>query len=483
MRFLPRSQDILFITIFVAVLLLGPVILNIDGDLPRHILTGKLILESKAVPTTEPFAYPYQGKPFTSHSHDWISDSIFYSIYQLAGLSGLAILSALLLATTFSILYSHLIKSANFRLPTLFLVIWGAAATSLNWAVRPFLFSMFFLSIWLIWLDRLSRAEKVNFWYFPSLMVLWSNMHGEFIAGFLALFAYGTGWIWDFLFDRKQMNKDTGKNLLIVTLLSLTASLINPAGIAPWKTIFGFVNNSYLMSRMYEARQPDFSQPEFMVLLGLLTFSIFLLATKKQKLSTAQAILLAGFSGMTLIAGRNVHLYGLVAPFVLIGVIEKENLPGILHRLEDTLYQIEIKLKGIVWPLLVIIVCILMIYISPIGKIYKFSDKMFPIQATEWLIENPQPGNLFNDLNWGGYLAFHLWPEQKIFVDSMADTSGELTQEYESVITLAPTWKEILSKYQVQWIVIPPSSNLAHALVQDGWNTLYKDRTAIILAK
>jgi hypothetical protein len=483
MRFLPRIQDILFITIFVAVLLLGPVMLNIDGDLPRHLLTGKLILESKAVPATEPFAYPYQGNPFTSHSHDWISDSVFYLTYQLGGLAGLALFSAFLLATTFSFLYSHSIKSKNLRLPTLFLVIWGAAATSLNWVVRPFLFSMFFLSIWLIWLDRLNRAEKIHLWYFPSLMVLWSNMHGEFIAGFLALFAYGAGWIWDFLFNRKQENKDTGKNLLIVTLLSFAASLINPAGIAPWKTMFGFVNNSYLMSRMYEAQQPDFSQPEFMVLLGLLAFSIFLLAIKKQKLSTGQAILLAGFSGMTLIAGRNVHLYGIVAPFVLIGVIEKENLPGILRRLEDTLYQIEIKLKGILWPLLVLIVCTLIIYTTPMGQFYKFSDKMFPVQATEWLIENPQTGNLFNDLNWGGYLVFHLWPEQKIFVDSMADTSGELTQEYESVITLAPTWKEILSKYKVQRVVIQPSSNLANALVQEGWNTLYKDQTAIILEK
>jgi hypothetical protein len=483
MHLLPRLQDILFITIFVAVLLLGPVMLNLDGDLPRHLLTGRLILESRSIPTTEPFAYPYQGKPFTSHSHDWISDSIFFLVYRLAGLAGLAILSAFLLATTFSILYSYSIKSTNLRLATLFLVVWGAAATSLNWVVRPFLFSMLFLSTWLIWLDRLNRAEKGNLWCFPVLMMLWSNMHGEFIAGFLALFAYGAGWVWNFLFDREQADKITGKNLLIVTLSSFIASLINPTGIAPWKTMFGFVNNSYLMSRMYEARQPDFSNPEFMVLLGLLAFSIFLLGIQKQKISTAQAILLAGFSGMTLIAGRNVHLYGLVAPFVLTSTIEKKNMPGILRRLENTLFQIETKIKGIVWPLLVFIVCTLIIYTTPIGQIYKFSDKMFPIQATEWLQENPQSGNIFNDLNWGSYLAFHLWPEQNIFVDSMADTTGELTREYESVITLAPTWKDIFSNYQVNWVIIPPDSQLAYALEQEGWNTLYEDQIAVILRK
>ena len=108
---------------------------------------------------------------------------------------------------------------------------------------------------------------------------------------------------------------------------------------------------------------------------------------------------------------------------------------------------------------------------------------MFPIQATEWLLENPQSGRLFNELNWGGYIAFHLWPEQKVFVDSMADTTGELTHEYESVITLTPQRNAILTKYQIEWAVIQTDSPLAKALEQEGWIILYQDQTAIILRK
>ena len=480
---LPRLQDILFISIFIAALLIGPLMLNMDGDLPRHLLTGKLILETKSIPVTEPFAYPYQNKPFVSHAHDWISDSLFYLLYRSTGLTVLVFLSALLLATTFFILYSYTIKQTNLRLPILFLVIWGAAATSLNWITRPYLFSMLLLALWLIWLDELNHNKKIQLWRFPLLMLLWSNMHGEFIAGFLALFAYGAGWVWDFLFAKEHTNKKTGKNILIVTALSFFASLLNPAGIAPWKTMFGFVNNSYLMSRMYEARQPDFSQPEFMVLLGLLAFSIFFLAIKKQRLSTGDAILLAGFSGMSLIAGRNIHLYGIVAPFVLARAIEKDNLPRALLRFEDNLSKIETNLKGVVWPVLAFALCTISVYTTPLGQIYKFDDKMFPIQATEWLLENPQSGRLFNELNWGGYIAFHLWPEQKVFVDSMADTTGELTHEYESVITLTPQRNAILTKYQIEWAIIQTDSPLAKALEQEGWIILYQDQTAIILRK
>ena len=244
---LPRLQDILFISIFVAALLMGPLMLNLDGDLPRHILTGKLVTETKTIPSSEPFAYPYQGKPFTSHAHDWITDSIFYLIYKFSGLTGLAILSALLLASTFTLLYAYVSKQTGLRLPTLFLVIWGAGVTSLNWVTRPFLFSMLFLAIWLIWLDKLNKSEKIKIWYFPAVMLLWANMHGEFITGFLVLLAYGGGWTWDFLFNRPLAQKRTGFNILLASALSFLASLLNPAGLAPWKTMLGFVGNSYLM--------------------------------------------------------------------------------------------------------------------------------------------------------------------------------------------------------------------------------------------
>jgi hypothetical protein len=479
--FLPRLQDVLFVAVFIAAMLLGPRMLNMDGDLPRHILTGKFIVETKTVPMTEPFAYPYQGKPYVSH--EWLTDIVFYLIYKSTGLTGIAILSALLLSITFFLLYAYISRQFKLPLTTLFLVLWGAAVTSLNWITRPHLVSMLFLIVWLIWLDKLSREEKIKLWYFPLLMVLWSNMHGEFIAGILAMLAYLAGWIWDYTFNKDLTKKSVGENLVIASGLSFLACLINPAGFGPWKILLGFVNNRYLMSRMYEARPPDFYQPGFMVLFGLLMFSIFLLAIKKNKIPTSQAFLLAGFSAMSLIAGRNAHLYGLVAPFVLAGVFDEENRNGLLQRIESSIIRTEQNIRGIGWPLVTIVVCALIVSRESAQKFYKFDPTMFPVQATNWLLTHPQSGKMFNDLNWGGYLALHLWPEQSVFVDSMADTTGELTGEYEGVLTLTPTWKDILSNYQVDWAVIQTSSQLHNAMEREGWKILYKDQVATILRK
>ncbi len=459
--------------------------LNLDGDFPRHLLTGKYILENRTIPTTELFIHPYLGRHNTSHSSEWLSDVIFYTTYLYTGLAGVVALSALLIASTFTLLFNKLSTRLNLRIPVLMIVAWGAAATSLNWVTRPHLISMFLLAIWIILADDLRRGEKILLWYFPTFMLLWSNLHGEFIAGILVLLAYSVGWTMDYLLDRTSTNLSVGKNIWLALFLSMLASLINPGGIGPWAGILGFVNNQYLMSRMLEANTPNFQSPEMRVLLGLLAFSIFLLAIKKEKLSAAQGLLLAGFSTMSLMAVRNIHLYGIVAPFVLAEtLIETKNI-HLINRLELTLQNVEGAIKGILWPTVTVVILSIFVITNSFAQIfYQFTPSMFPVQAVEWLEKNPQQGKMFNNLNWGGYLALHLWPEQLTFIDSMADVTGEATRQYETVITLANNWQNIFEQHNIEWAIIEHDSILAKELeVKQHWHVLYEDNTSIILHK
>lgn len=479
---IPRTRDVLFCAIFAAVAALGPLMLNLDGDLPRHLLTGRYILQTGSVPTTEPFAYPYAGKTYVSH--EWLADVAFQLTYQSLGLPGLIALSGILLASTFSLLYWHTSSRLELRLPVLALFVWGAAATSLNWAVRPHLISMLLLAIWLILADMLNRGKSVPVWVFFAYMALWSNLHGEFIAGVLVLMAYTAGWTIEYFFDRSGADRRTGGRLWLALFLSALASMINPAGIRPWFTIFGFVNNRYLMSRMAEANPPDFSRPEFLVLLSLLGFSIILPAISPSRLKPGQAFLLAGFSAMSLLAARNIHLYGVVAPFVLSESLRGWNFPKSLSGPEHTLARVEGNSKSIVWPVLVTFALGGIILFGAPRTAYVFSPTVFPTHAVAWLESHPQQGRMFNDLNWGGYIALHLWPDHRVFADSMADTSGELTRHYEIVITRADGWEALLEHYEVSWVIVPNDSPLAVALAADpAWKIHYADSTAVVMSR
>lgn len=482
-KLLPRIQDIFFIALFFSVLVLGNRMLNLDGDLPRHLLMGQQILQTKNVPTAELFIHPYLGRHYVTH--EWLADVIFFGIYSFVGLKGIVLFSAIALATTFFLIYQYVSKRFQNKLGAFVLVAWGALATSLNWATRPHLFSMLFLAIWLILADKLRRGEKISIWIFPAFMVLWSNTHGVFIAGILVLFAYSVGWVVDILLDKNNINIEVGKKLWLALVLSVLASLLNPGGSGSWQSILGFVNNQYLMSRMLEANPPNFQMPEMRVLLGLIVISIFLLATKKEKISSGQGLLLAGFTAMSLIAFRNIHLYGIVAPFVLASTLNTIQEIPFLFRLEATLHQVESQIKGALWVIVSTVIFSSLILTSSIAdKIYQFDSEIFPVEAIKWLQENPQEGKMFNYLNWGGYITFHLYPEQLAFVDSVADVTGEVTMEYETVIDLLPGWDDVLQNYDIQWVIIPSDTPLADTLIEKNqWKVLYEDETAIILRK
>lgn len=479
---LPRMTAVLFILLFLSALSLGPKMLNLDGDLPRHLLMGRYILQNKALPTTELFIYPYLGQPYVPH--EWLTDVIFYAIYSTWGFAGLVLFAALLLATTFSLLYKGLSDRLHLSLPIFILVAWGAVATSLNWAIRPHLVSMCLLGFWLLWTDDLQRGKKIPLWIFPVVMFFWSNLHGEFIAGMLVLFAYTVGWTLEYVFDRSRTDPRIGQRLWMAFFLSAIACLLNPSGLEPWLTILGVVNNEYLMSRMSEGNSPNFQKPEMQVLFSLLAGSIVLLAIKKNRLSIGQGFLLAGFSAMSLIAIRNVHLYGIVAPFVLAETLEGVRNISLMDRLEQAFQNIEGKLKGVTWVLVpaLVITCAVILG-SGMRNTYRLQEPMFPARAVEWLEDHPQTGKMFNDLNWGGYLGLHIWPSQLTFIDSMSDTTGSITSEYETVITMSPGWQEILERYKVNWAILPSELPLARELEVQGWEPVYQDETAVILVR
>ena len=127
---LPNLRDIIFISIFCAAIVFGPRMLNIDGDLPRHLAIGKYVLQGNLPPVNDIFSYTRYGSPFAPHK--WLSGVLFYLSYVLFNEKGIVILSGGLLATTFTLIYSDRIAQINLRMPTFFLVMGGAAISSLD---------------------------------------------------------------------------------------------------------------------------------------------------------------------------------------------------------------------------------------------------------------------------------------------------------------------------------------------------------------
>jgi hypothetical protein len=472
-QLLPRIQDILFFIILFSASLQGASMLNTDGDIGRHITIGNYILENRKIPISDIFSHTMTGELVVPH--EWLAQLLLGGVHKVAGLDGVVLLVSFVIAITFTLTFHEMLKRGIFRFVEFIVTILAAFASNLHWLTRPHIFTFLFVAVWTYLLGN----RSVKWWQFPFIMLIWANTHGAFIAGFAIWFAFLAGWLWNFLL--KEETNSEGIRLLTIGLSSLAITLVNPVGWRLWNTSVGYFGSRFLVDRTMEYKSPDFhisSTWPFLIMLILFLFA----HSFKGKLKIQEAFLLIGWGALSLYNARNIPIFAIVtAPFL--GHFIQENIKDSrsMFHIEQNLANIEKGLRGYVFNILAILLVLFTTLQNPANR---FNPRAFPVDAVKWLKTNPQEGRMFNFFTWGGYLLYRLWPEQLVFIDGQTDFYGEaLSREYVQVEALQPGWEDVLSKYNVSWVITQNDQPLEHALFENNWEVLYKDDTAVILRK
>ncbi|MGZ9223796.1 MAG: hypothetical protein ACXW4Q_16955, partial [Anaerolineales bacterium] len=192
--FLPRIEYILFAAIFWGIATNGHRILNFDGDLPRHILTGKLILQTHHISTTDLFSFRTVGYP--SIPHEWLSQVVFAGAYDWLGLDGIVLLTALIIMLTWGIVYYEALRRSNSFFAAMIFTVLAVGAAQIHVLPRPHILTYILTAIWIALLERINEGKLRVWWTLPLVMLLWVNMHGMFVIG---IFIWGIYLAGDFL--------------------------------------------------------------------------------------------------------------------------------------------------------------------------------------------------------------------------------------------------------------------------------------------
>ncbi len=156
---------------------------------------------------------------------------------------------------------------------------------------------------------------------------------------------------------------------------------------------------------------------------------------------------------------------------------------------ESRLRGLESGMRGRLWPAAAVLAAAALlasgVRLTPAPEGNTFSSRVFPVQAVDWALANPPGRRVFNYFPWGGYLLFRGWPEVTVFIDGQTDFYGEaLTRQYETVIMLEDGWEQVLARYDVDWVILPPESRLVRQLRRDPlWTETFADGTAVILER
>ena len=488
--FLPRIEYILFAATFWGIAANGNRILNFDGDLPRHILMGNLILQTHHVSTTDIFSFRTVGYP--SIPHEWLSQVLFAGAYDWLRLDGIVLITALIIMLTWSIIYYESLRKSSSFFAAMILTVLAIGAAQIHVLPRPHIFTYILTALWIALLERINEHKLRAWWPLPLMMLLWVNLHGMFVIGILILGIYLAG---DFLDhpSKAWFSSAKAKTLMIGGALSLVTTFFSPSGPHIWAVITSLGSNAYITSKIPEYQSANFHLPETWPFIIILLLVIVGLARTTEKASWIHILLVVAFTGLALYTSRMIPLFAIVvtpiAAKAFAGWMQNEFNRSRLFIIEKNIHKINSSSNGLIW-LAIVMIATIMLFNS--GKVIDsenqrniFDKRFFPVEATLWLRHHPQRGNMFNEFDWGGYLLLELWPAYQIFMDGHTHIYGEeLTREYERVVSLAPDWSEILAKYNVSWVIVRAKAPLARTLSASGsWLIAYQDQTSIILTR
>lgn len=446
--------------------------------------------------TQDPFTDRRDDRPRRWLTNQWLGELPLWIGWKWSGLEGLAFFSALPIALLARWIYLALISDG---LPWGLAAAWTTIAlmgTACSWSARPNLFTLLFLFLVARLLSRFheGKANKSIFLLIP-IFLLWSNIHGGFIAGLttmiigigaeLAISIFGNAAAWS-----------RALHLSFVFVLCILVTLINPYGIELYRWIGLLIGDPFFMKLHQEWLPPDFSGA------GAFRFALIIVAFPALMAVTARRPHLVELSVAVVWFYLALGGFRYVALWVVVAIPLLARSSAAISWVNAWLIRADVSIqpgrlfhtiRGPVPWLWSAIVAILFLGFTKLvqGQFSEHNQTMIPSRMLDrflqrldtWREVKGRRPVVFHGYNWGGYVTWHGWPNVLNWIDDRNEVQGrERIKEYFEIIKAAPGWREKLS--QVDWACIEPNTALADTLRTDpGWKVTDEDNHAIIFSR
>ncbi len=485
-----------------------------ESDTFLHLKTGQLIIERHSIPRTDPFSDANAGRKWINHES--LSQVIFYILYKIGGPPALVIFCAFAVLVCFGF---AVLSNANPRYPlTLFgLLLLGTITASERFQIRPEVFSMAMIGVFLFILDRYRTGKTERaIWLLPLLQIAWENAHGGTLLGPGLAGAYVAGegaailssrfFIWPSV----TLNRAKLKRLFIIFLLVTAACLVNPWGPMTFLLASELHSHSFAMSSIMEWQRTYHMFGQFMPLpvriypwlLGISGLSFIL---NFRRLSLSQLIIFSCLAILSLAARRNIALFAIVAVPFAAGNLSEFRESG-LKPLFDNLTKARRRLPPIraatriAAGLCMVMACAWLMrelvtdryniknrYFFRFG--YGLSSTIRPWGLFDFMdgIELKGPG--FNNHDLGAYLIWREFPRFKAFLDCRSSIyDPEFLDEYQDAARSASGFRLLAAKYPLNFAAVlhvaGDGGNFASILYQDPeWIPVYLDQAAVLFLR
>jgi hypothetical protein len=482
---------ILTLTLIGAFIALVP---TLPHDFWWHLKVGQIVAAG-GIPTTNLFAWTLPAdQPFIYAT--WLGEWLFYALYQIGGLPATVLARNLLGLAGFTLVAIEARRrSGSWRLAALATLLAGAMAINnlttrtQNWSWVPFGLYLLILGAYV---DGQMRRRALLL--LPPIMAFWVNAHGAFVLGLALVAIVAAGETLRRLLNQpRALGWDRLGALYFAAAATAAATLLNPIG----PRIFGYVVK-LLTDPPSQGLVNEWQPPTTHGIAGFVFFASILallaaFALAHRRPTVTDLLLACAFLWLAWGGQRYVVWYGMVAMPLLAQSLAAPRSP--LARapqpprmvLPSTL--LTLALVGIVVALqppfkssLALPQPYKNLFVDAPGAPELFSADT-PVAATEYLRAHPS-GRLFNEMGYGSYLDWALYPDAQVFVDPRVELYPlALWQDYLAISDGRDYDALLVDKYHVTSVLLDRrvQPRLAAALAADSaWEREYTDGRAEI---
>jgi hypothetical protein len=456
-----------------------------DTDIWWHLASARRMLAQKAFLRADPFCLASLGKPWIDLH--WGFQLMAYSLWKLGGAAALLAAKTLALwAAAALALRPHLDRrNAWLLLP---LACFGFYHARFYLDVRPLVVTLLGLSLEYTVVIAFLEGRLRRPWLFliPIQAVL-ANVQGLYLLGAFLVTCFAVGeWL-----------QGKSRALLWSALPLWFTGLLTPYGWHGFALPFSLLGRiapvaSNVFSSGIAENQPwlSLAKQDPRAALPFALFAAWVLFTfdrARARASRGHALLFAGFGALGLMAVRNLpltYLAGLMAAGRNLQVSPWPSSGGI----GDAKRRLGFDITG-----LALLALLLAAYVPRIREAWSYelpglqTPFRFPSGAVDYLEAHPLPGNIFNELRFGGYLEWRM-PDRPTFLDGrMILRDAAFYKEFLEVVDGEKEFEPYRARYGFTHALLPIAEDqrylpLSARLLAGGWDLLYADGAAVLLA-
>lgn len=460
-KWIPPKSFIIVLFLIIS-LFYGITYFKIDGDFWFLINTGKHIINN-GIPHIEPFTI-HTNLNFIAQQ--WLTDIIFYLIYDKFSVYGMLLLLTLL--NIFIILISYkmalLVSDGKVKTSVLTILLFECIFIITFFTTRPQIFDTLFLSLELYLLELyIKKKKKTHLIGLPIISLLMINFHSSL---WLMIFVFLVPYYIEKLFSK---DKNEIKVLIITTILMLICAIFNPYGIESFKYLFNSYGIDIINNLVGEMKAITISSGLPIFIYIAITVYSFYYNKGKNKLRYLLLVL-----GTTYLALN--HTKGALFLIICSIPVLSYNFKNLFKEEKKFIY----KEKSINILMIIIAIICLFIYIHNIITIdLEEKTRTYQYDIGEYFINNVNKDvKVYTDYNTGGYLEYLGY---RCYLDSRAEVflkannkKEDILKEYYKLQTNQLSINFFLEKYNFDYLLVSEKDILFFNLDDKNYREVYQ---------